>query len=178
MIRISLPDAEVEALERVLRTAADAKLRHRVQIILMAHRGRRHPEIAADTGTTQRSVQRWLNAYLDGGLDRLRPRKAKGAAPKLTEDLAPTLRQWVIDGPAGQGLDRANWTYEELAEHLFRAKGIRVRKSAMQAYCRRHEIRPYRPTYRFLRGDPEKQAVARVELAELKRGRTPASWCC
>ena len=173
-----MPTVTAARLEEVFRTTAEVKLRHRVQIVLMAHRGRRHPEIAADTGTTQRSVQRWLNAYLDGGLERLRPRKAKGAAPKLTEDLAPTLRQWVIDGPAGQGLDRANWTYEELAEHLFRSKGIRVRKSAMQADCRRHEIRPYRPTYRFLRGDPEKQAVARVELAELKRGRMPASWCC
>lgn len=123
-------------------------------------------------------MQRWLNAYLDGGLERLRPRKAKGAAPKLTEDLAPTLRQWVIGGPAGQGLDRADWTYEELAEPLYRSRGLRVRKSAMQAFCRRHEIRPDRPTYRFLRGDPEKQAVAREELAELKGGRRPASWSC
>src|SRR3954470_12236646 len=178
MIRIQLPDAEVEALEHVLRATADAKLRHRAQIVLMAHRGRPHPQIAADTGTSRRSVQRWLNAYLDGGLDRLRPRKAKGAAPRLTEGLAPTLRQWVIDGPAGRGLDRANWTYEELAEHLFRAKGIRVRKSAMQASCRRHEIRPYRPTYRFLRGDPEEQAVARQGLADPKKGRMRASWCC
>jgi transposase len=178
MIRIRLPEDEAEALEQVLRTTADAKLRHRVQIVLMAHRGRPHPQIAADTGTTQRSVQRWLNAYLDGGLDRLRPRKAKGAAPKLTDDLAPTLRQWVLDGPAKQGLDRANWTYEELAEHLYQTKGIRVRKSAMHEFCRRHEIRPYRPTYRFLRGDAEKQAEAREELAELKRGRRPASWSC
>jgi transposase len=178
MIRIRLPEEEIEALEGVLRTTADAKLRHRAQIVLMAHRGRPHPQIAADTGTSQRSVQRWLNAYLDGGLERLRPRKAKGATPRLTEDLAPTLRQWVIDGPAGQGLDRANWTYEELAGHLFRAKGIRVGKSAMQAFCRKHEIRPYRPTYRFLRGDPEKQAQAREELAELKRGRMRASWSC
>jgi transposase len=178
MIRIQLPDAEVESLEQLLRSTADPKFRHRAQIILMAHRGRPHPQIATDTGTSQRSVQRWLNAYLDGGLERLRPRKAKGAAPKLTEGLAPTLRQWVIDGPSGQGLDRANWTYEELAEHLFRAKGIRVGKSAMQAFCRRHEIRPYRPTYRFLRGDPEKQAVAREELAVLKKGQKPANWCC
>src|SRR5690349_11263296 len=163
MIRISLPDTEVESLERVLRNTTDSKLRHRVQIVLMAHRGRPHPEIARDTGTSQRSVQRWLNAYLDGGLDRLRPRKAKGATPKLTEALASTLRQWVIDGPTKQGLDRANWTYEELAEHLYRAEGIRVRRSALQAFCSRHEIRPYRPTYRFLRGDPEEQAVARGE---------------
>lgn len=178
MIRIQLPDAEAESLEQVLRNTDDAKLRHRVQIVLMAHRSRPHPEIAADTGTSQRSVQRWLNAYLDGGLDRLRPRKAKGAAPRLTEALAPTLRQWVIDGPEKQGLDRANWTYAELADHLFKANGIRVRKSAMQAFCRRHEIRPYRPTYRFLRGDPEKQAVAREELSDLKKGRPRANWCC
>ena len=178
MIRIQLPESEAESLEQVLRTTPEAKLRHRVQIVLMAHRGRPHPEIAADTGTSQRSVQRWLNAYRDGGLDRLRPRKAKGAAPRLTDDLAPTLRQWVIDGPEKQGLDRANWTHAELADHLFKAKGIRVGKSAMQAFCRRHEIRPYRPTYRFLRGDPEKQAVAREELADLKKGRMRASWCC
>lgn len=170
MIRIALPDAEVERLEKVLRTTADPKLRHRVQIVLMAHRGRRHPDIAADTGTSQRSVQRWLNAYLECGLDGLRPRKARGAAPKLTADLAPVLRQWVIDGPAKQGLDRANWTYAELADHLLKARGIRVGKSALQAFGARHGIRPYRPTYRFLRGDLAQQQKAQQEVADLKKG--------
>lgn len=92
VIHISLPDAEVEQLEERLCTTPDAKLRHRVQIVLMAHRGRRHPAIAAHTGTSARSVQRWLNAYLDRGLDGLAPRKAKGAPPRLTADLAPVLR--------------------------------------------------------------------------------------
>src|SRR5690349_7425869 len=87
VIRIALPVDEAVRLERVFRTTPDARLRHRVQIVLMAHRGREHPDIAADTGTSHRSVQRWLNAYLDGGLDRLQPRKAKGAKPKLTADL-------------------------------------------------------------------------------------------
>jgi transposase len=171
MIRICLPDAEVRQLEGLFQTTTDASLRHRIQIVLMAHRGRKHPHIAADTGTTPRSVQRWLNAYLSGGLDRLQPRKAKGAKPKLTADLAPLIRQWVIDGPAKQGLDRANWTYAELADHLFKTKGIRIGKSAMQAFGAKHGIRPYRPTYRFLRGDPVKQAKAREEIADLKKKR-------
>ena len=38
----------------------------------------------------------------------------------------------------------------------------------MREFCHRLGIRPYRPTYRFLRGDPDKQAIAREELAELK----------
>jgi transposase len=178
MIRISLPDAEVRHLEGLFQTTTDAALRHRLQIVLMAHRGRKHPDIATDTGTTPRSVQRWLNAYLSGGLDQLRPRKAKGAKPKLTADLAPVLRQWVIDGPAKQGLDRANWTYAELADHLFKTKGIRIGKSALQAFGVKHGIRPYRPTYRFLRGDPAKQAKAREEIAVLKKGRRRANSSC
>jgi len=177
VIRISLPDAELVRLDAVFRTTPDAQLRHRVQIVLMAHRGRRHAAIAADTGTTARSVQRWLNAYLDGGLDGLRPRKACGATPKLTPDLAPVLRQWVIDGPAKHGLDRANWTYAELAEYLYQTCGIRIGKSALQAFGAKHGIRPYRPTYRFLRGDPTKQQAAKEEIADLKKKRRRANYC-
>ena len=177
MIRITLPDSEIQRLDELFGTTDDPKLRHRLQIVLMAHRGRQHPDIAADTGTSQRSVQRWLNAYLDRGLDGLRPRKAKGATPKLTAGLAPLLRQWVIDGPAKQGLDRANWTYAELADHLFKTKGIRIGKSALQTFGVKHGIRPYRPTYRFLRGDPTEQQKARVGVAELKKGPKPVNSC-
>lgn len=80
-------------MEAVLREAPDPRLRHRAQIVLMAHRGRRHPDIAADTVTSPRSVPRWLNAYLGRGLDGLRPRKAPGAKPTLAPDLAPVLRR-------------------------------------------------------------------------------------
>ena len=88
------------------------------------------------------------------------------------------LRGWVIQGPQAQGLDRANWTHAELAEPLFRTQAIRVGKSAMQAFCRKRDIRPDRPTSRFLRGDPERPAAAREDLAGLKRGPRPASWSC
>jgi transposase len=173
MIRIQLSERDRSSLERAFHGARDRKFHDRLQIIRLAARNRPHQDIAADLGITPRTVQRWLNAYLERGLDGLRVRKSPGAAPKLTDDLAPMLRQWVIDGPAACGLERANWTYPELADHLFRTRGIRVRKSAMQVFCNKHGIRPYRPTYRFLRGDPAKQAAARNELAVLKKGHKP-----
>src|SRR6266446_8007425 len=58
-----------------------------------------------------------------------------------------TLQAWVQDGPQGCGLDRANWTYEELATHLYRTTGIEVKRTTMRVFCQRHDIRPYRPTY-------------------------------
>jgi transposase len=173
VIRIKLSDADAQALESAFRLADDRKYRDRLQIIRLAHRGRRHRDIAADLGVTSRAVQRWLNAYLAGGLDGLRPRKAPGRPSKIPAHLPAEVRRRVIQGPAKQGLDRANWTHAELADHLLKAHGVRTSRPAVQRLCRRHEIRPYRPTYRFLRGDPVKQAEARAELAEL-RGKAEA----
>lgn len=178
MIRVHLPADELRRLQRTFRTTADRRLRDRMQIVLLAQRGRPHQDIAADLAISTRSVQRWLNAYLERGLDGLQPRQAPGAKPKLTADLAPLLQQWVIDGPVKQGLDRANWTYAELADHLYKARGVRVQKSAMQRFCSQHDIRPYRPTYRFLRGDPVKQAAAREDLAALKKKQRPVTSSC
>jgi transposase len=178
MIRIQLPPADVERLEAAFRSAEDRKLRDRVQIVLLAHKGRKHQDIAADLCVNRRSVQRWLNAYLEGGLDGLRPRKAKGAAGKIPAELADEIKRWVIDGPAKQGLDRANWTHAELADHLLKAHGIRTSRSAVHRFCSRIGIRPYRPTYRYLRGDPDEQARARQDTADLKKKRRRASSSC
>jgi transposase len=169
VIRIQLPEAEAQALEEAFRQATDRKFRDRLRIVRLASRGRPHQDIASDLGITPRTVQRWLNRYLESGLAGLRPRKAKGADAKVPPELADEVRRWVVEGPAEQGLDRANWTHAELAEHLFRTHGIRASRSAMQRFCRKLDIRVYRPTYRFLRGDPVKQAEAREDLAGLKK---------
>ena len=169
MIRIHLPPAEAERLDALFRSTADRKLRDRLQIVRMAHRGRARQDIAADLGVHRRTVTRWLNAYCGGGLDALRPRKARGKPGTIPAALADELRRWVIGGPAQQGLDRANWTHAELADHLRKARGVRTSRSAVQRFCAKIGIRLYRPTYRYLRGDPAKQAAARADLADLKK---------
>jgi len=178
MIRIQLPPAEVERLEQAFRSTEDRKLRDRLQVVLLAQRGRPHQDIAADLCIHRRSVPRWLNAYRERGLDGLRPRKAKGASGKIPAELAGEIQRWVIDGPAQQGLDRANWTHAELADHLFKTHGIRTSRSAMHRFCSKIGIRPYRPTYRYLRGDPDQRAQAREDIAALKKKRLPTSSSC
>src|SRR5215203_2635927 len=153
MIRIQLPQAEADRLEELFRSTADRKLRDRLQIVLMAHRGRPRKDIAADLGIHRIGVTRWLNAYCESGLQGLLPRKAKGKAASIPASMADEIRRWVIAGPAACGLDRANWTHEELADHLLKTL----------------DIRPYRPTYRFLRADPAKQEKAKEDLADLKK---------
>lgn len=101
--------------------------------------------------------------------------RAPGKPPRIPEALAPTIMEWVKSGPQGCGLNRANWTYDELAVQVYRTTGIEMKRTAMREFCQRHQIRPYRPTYRYLRGDPQRQAVAKAELAELKKRPTPGN---
>src|SRR4051812_21585503 len=120
MIRIQLCEAEISRLEQAFRSATDLQLHDRLNAVRLAHRGLPRQAIADQLGMTTRSVQRWLNAYLERGLQGLTPRKTPGAKPKIPQALAQELRRWVIEGPAAQGLDRANWTHPELAEHPYR----------------------------------------------------------
>ena len=178
MIRIQLPQAEATRLQELFQATDNRKLRDRLQIVLMAHRGRPRQDIAADLGIHRRSVTRWLNAYCDGGLDALRPRKPRGNTAKIPTELDDEIKRWVIDGPAKQGLDRANWTHEELADHLHKTKGIQTSRSAVQRFCQKLDVRLYRPTYRYLRGDPDEQAQAKEDIAGLQKKRKPARSSC
>ena len=92
MIRIQFPDAEARRLEQASRQTTDRKLRDRLQIVRLAHRGRPHQEIAADLGITPRTVQRRLNACPGQGLKGLEPRKAKGRTPTIPARMAGAIR--------------------------------------------------------------------------------------
>src|SRR5438067_34920 len=118
MIEITLPDPDRQQLEHTCKATADRRLRDRCQAIWMADRGRRHHQIAEDLRITPRTLHRWLQPYRTGGLDGLTIRGAPGRAPRMPETLAAAIVAWAKQGPAGCGLDRANWTAAELATSL------------------------------------------------------------
>jgi transposase len=173
VIRIRLPQEESGRLDQAFREETDPRYRDRIQIVRLASRDRPHKDIASDLAVSSRTVQRWLNAYLERGLDGIRPRKPKGKPGKIPAELADLVKAWVIEGPAKQGLDRANWTHEELADHLLKTEGIRTSRPAVGRFCRKLGIRLYRPSYHYERGDPDKQAQAKQDIAELKKKRQP-----
>jgi transposase len=169
MITVDLSEDQHRRLEDTFHTTPDRRLRDRCQAVLMAARGRRHRQIAEDLGVSVRTLQRWLKAYQSKGLGGLTIRWASGRAPHIPESLACELLAWVTQGPAGCGLDRANWTYAELAAHLYRMKGLAVSESTMRTYCTKHGVRPYRPTYRYLKAAPARQAAAQQDLQTFKK---------
>ena len=169
-MQIKLSETEIESLEKTFKATEDNRLRDRCcQAVLMSCRGRTQAQIAEDLLVNQSTVWRWLACYKKGGLDGLVIKWAQGSKGLIPEAWAPEIIEWVKVGPMGCGLDRANWTYPELAQYLYLKKGLKVGRTTMQVFCKKYDIRPYRPTYKYLRGDPEKQAQAKKELEELKK---------
>jgi transposase len=169
MMTITWSAQERRQLENVFKTTSDARLRTRCQAILMAHRGRRHRHIAEDLGVHVRTLQRWLRAYQQTRLAGLTLRWRPGRKARIPAALAPEILGWILQGPPGCGLDRANWTYAELATQLSRSHGITASASTMRAFCTSYGVRPYRPTYRYLKADLVQQTMARQDLQALKK---------
>ena len=171
MLTITSHDQERQQPEERFTTTPDRRLRTRYQAMLMASRGRRHRQIAEDLSLSGRTLQRWLHAYPAQGLAGLKPRWVPGRTAKIPEAMAPEILTWVQAGPAGCGLDRANWTYAALATYLYQTKGLAVSATTMRMFCQRHGVRPYRPAYRYLKAAPEEQARAAQDLQAFKKSR-------
>jgi transposase len=164
MRRITLTATEQTHLEQLCKTPHDRRLRDRCQAIVMAHRGRQRQTIAQDLGVHRTTVRLWLKQYDAQGLEGIQSHWGPRQRGRIPATLAPTIQDGVQEGPHGCGLDRAHWPYEALAPYLYQSTGIAVKRTAMRGFCQRHASRPYRPTSRSLRGNPEQQQAAREDL--------------
>jgi transposase len=70
-----------------------------------------------------------------------------GPPARIPQALAPQILAWVKGGPQSGGLNRANWTFAELAHPLYQSQGIEVSEITMREFCHRLGVRPYRLTY-------------------------------
>ena len=168
MRRIRLTPAEQAQLEHPCKATSDRRLRDRCQAVLMASRGRERKAIAQDLGVHRTTVQLWRKQYHQHGLEDLPSQWAPGRLAPHSSHVGTDDPGLGKGGPQGCGLDRAHWTDEALTAYLYQTTGIEVQRTAMRDFCQRHGMRPYRPTYHYLRGDPQQQE-ARKELAALKK---------
>ena len=86
-------------LGRRARAERHALQRDRYRAVLMALDGQKAPAIAKALGRARRSVQDWVYAYRDGGVDALRPRPRPGRPTKLPREREGELKARLDAGP-------------------------------------------------------------------------------
>jgi transposase len=86
-------------LTRRAAVESDALQRDHYRAVLLALDGDEAVEIAEALGRARRSVQDWVYAYRDGGIDNLLPGKSPGRPTKLPRDREGELRARLDAGP-------------------------------------------------------------------------------
>ena len=90
---------DVAELARRARVERKALQRDRSRAVLMALDGQEAAAIAAALGRSRRSVQDWVYAYRDGGINQLLPGKSNGRPTKLPRDREAELIRRLDAGP-------------------------------------------------------------------------------
>ena len=90
---------DVAELTRRVKVERRAVQRDRYRAVVLALDGHEAPAIAAALGRARRSVQEWVYAYRDGGIDALRPKPRPGRPTKLPREREAAFKARVGGGP-------------------------------------------------------------------------------
>lgn len=74
----------IDELRRTARGQRDARMRIRLQAVILARQGRTAEEIAESLDASRRAVQKWVQRYNQSGMEGLRRRRGQGRREKLS----------------------------------------------------------------------------------------------
>ena len=88
-----------DELKELFRKEKDSKMASRIRAVYLGLMGKTAPEIATLLGYSRRTIQKWVAAYNQKGLEGLQDRQGRGNQCKLNPDQLQWLRQRIEQGP-------------------------------------------------------------------------------
>ena len=127
------------------------RVQQKMEVLWLKSQGRTHTEIAALAGVSRRSVQRYLDEFLAGGLERVRRLAWKGKADELAAQRA-SLEDYFLDHPprsareAQAVIARQTGVYRGLTQVRAFLKKLSACAGARSAASRPRPTRQNKPT--------------------------------
>jgi transposase len=138
--------------------------------VLSYLRGGRVIEIGKQLDVTRGSVNRWLQSYDREGADGLKPRKAAGPTPRLSEDQREELVELIEAGPQGAGYLSGVWTGPMIGDMIRRHFGVKYHNHYIPELLHKLGFSVQRPRKRLARADHERQEYwLRTTFPEIKK---------
>lgn len=148
-------EGDVRRLEELVRGERDALRRDRYRAVLLALRGEQAPRIAEVLGRARRSVQDWVYAYRDGGVEALEPGKSTGRPAKLPRDREQAFKERVKAGPTAADGGVCVLRGEDARRILEREFGVRYTLQGVYDLLERLNLSCLAPRPRHRKNDPQ-----------------------
>ena len=119
------PPFQKSLLLKHLQTDLRPQYRQRIEIMLLADRGKSQAEICAELGCSKDTARYWMS-MAQNGLAHKWQEIAVGRPKKFNEDYLQRLKELVTSSPNDYGYSFQSWTAEWLSKHLENEFGIRL----------------------------------------------------
>ena len=161
---------ERAALDQQFRSTRSARLRSRIQVILLAVEEQMvAPKIAEITRMSDQSVRRWIKRFNAEGIEGLKDAPRAGRTPTVSATYRRRLLEVVRQRPRSLGQPYSIWTLHRLADFMAEECGERISYESVRRYLRSGGIVLSRPQHTISSPDPEYQ----VKKRRSKRSETP-----
>jgi transposase len=108
---------------------------------------------------TRGSINRWLQWFEAEGTAGLRPRKAPGNAPRLSEEQRAEIAALIDSGPQACGFTCGLWTGPMVGDLIRKRFQVSFHSHSVPRLLNQMGFSVQRPRKRLARADAEKQAV-------------------
>lgn len=112
-------------LLKQLQTDLRPQYRQRIEIMLLADRGKSQAEICAELGCSKDTARYWMT-MAKTGLAHKWKEISVGRPKKFNEDYLQRLKELVTSSPSNYGYSFQSWTAEWLSKHLENELGIKL----------------------------------------------------
>lgn len=157
MKRLSIPDAEmvIMALQDEIKRSSEARYDHRLHSVLLVAQGMNCREVSDLLGDAPRTVEYWVNRFLEDGLSGLADADRPGRPSKLTTSQIEQIGKVLREEPYKAGLDGNVWDGKTLSEYIAKTFNVDLSIRQCQRLFRQLGFRLRKPRPQIASADPE-----------------------
>lgn len=115
-----------ELIRASVRASCESHFLHRLHCVLLVAENRSCYEVAQWFGENPRTIQRWVHAFNNHGMEALRPHHSGGRHAKLADAQMQRLVLDLQEPPRLFGYTERKWGGKLLAQHMESSYGIKL----------------------------------------------------
>lgn len=106
---------------------------------------------------SQKTIQNWVNAFNEGGIEGIIPNKPQGRPSRLSKSQMEEIKVDVLTHPRKLGYEFSNWEGKSVSHHIKQKYSVELGVRQCQYILHELELTLQRPRYNFPKANAEKQ---------------------
>ena len=145
MKKLTISEDRKKEIIAEIRRSDDSRYDHRLHGLLLVANGMSPYRVSELLGNSPKSIENWVNVYIEEGLDALRETKRSGRPPRLS-NLMDSIDSDLMKNPRYLGYSQNLWDGKLLSHHLREKYDIDLGTRQCQRIFRKLRFRLRKPS--------------------------------